>query len=235
MNYLEYANSPAMWVFATIIFAVVVLQAIIFFRYSCRVAAEADLSRSDQVKAMRIGAVSAIGPSLAVVIVAVGLLPVFGAPIALMRVGMVGSVSYELTTANLASEALGVPLGGEGFDGAAFAAVFFSMALGAGVWMAVVLFGIRGMGALNRRVNSWNPWLMNAVPAAALLAVVVYICTRQAISGTTEFVVLASSSVVMAVGLWLARRQGLAWLREWSLGISMVTGLVIAGFIGAAA
>jgi len=228
MDYLEYANSPAMWVFAAAIFAVVIVQAVIFYRYAKSVSAEAELTSGDQRRALRIGAVSAIGPSIAVAIVAIGLLPVFGTPATLMRIGMVGSVPYELAAANIASQSIGVELGGPGFDGTAFAAVFFTMALGAGVWMAVVLFGAKSMGTLSTKVRAWKPWVMNVVPGAALIGAFSYLTMSQASGGFVSVLVLLGSGAAMALLLLAAKRWGKGWIREWALGLSMVTGLVVA-------
>lgn len=230
MDYLSYANSPALWVFAAAIFIVVVFQAIIFARFSRDVAAEEGLSRSDIKVAMRVGAFSAIGPSVAVAIVAIGLIPVFGTPAALMRIGMVGSVQYELVAASVASSAMGVELGGKGFDGTAFAAVFFTMALGAGIWMLIVLVGTKTMGTLHTRVQAWNPWVMNVVPGAALIGAFAYLTVGEATGGITNLLVMLGSGLAMVVLLAAAHRYKNAKMQEWALSLSMLAGLIIAIF-----
>lgn len=55
--------------------------------------------RAEVNKAFRVGAISAIGPSLAVVLIAVAMLPLFGAPTVLVRIRLIGSARTELAPA----------------------------------------------------------------------------------------------------------------------------------------
>ncbi|MEB4615865.1 DUF5058 family protein [Leucobacter sp. M11] len=227
-DFTQYANSPALWFLAAAVFAVIIVQAVLFYRFAREVSASEAIPRSELVVAMRAGAISAIGPSLAVAIVAIGLIPVFGTPAVLMRIGMVGSVPYELAAANAASGALGVELGGEGYDGVAFATVFFTMAVGAAVWMLSVLIGTKSMGTLSAKVQAWNPWVMQTVPGAALIAAFSYLVLNSAKANLLNIAVIVVSGLVMALLLVVAERKQLARLREWALGIAMLAGLFVA-------
>ena len=224
----HYANMPVIWLLAGAVFLVIVVQAVLFYRFAKSVATEEKLAPSDMRVAMRAGAISAIGPSLAVAIVAIGLIPVFGTPAVLMRIGMVGSVPYELAAANAAAGSLGVQLGGEGYDGVAFATVFFTMACGAAVWMMSVLLGAKSMGTLSAKVSSWKPWVMNTVPTAALLAAFSYLALNQAKAGMENIAVMVASALVMVAVQIIAQRKNASRLREWALGISMTAGILVA-------
>lgn len=230
-DFTHYANSPVLWLLAAAVFAVIILQAILFFRFARKVSASESIPRSDLVIAMRAGAISAIGPSLAVAIVAIGLIPVFGTPAVLMRIGMVGSVPYELAAANAAVGSMGVELGGEGYDGVAFATVFFTMAAGAGVWMLSVLISTKSMGTLSAKIQAWNPWVMNTVPGAALIAAFSYLTLNSARVSPTNVIVMLAAAATMAVLLVVADRKKLGRLREWALGIAMLAGLFVAAVI----
>lgn len=227
-NFEQYANMPILWLLAAGVFLVIIVQAVLFFRFAKSVAAEERLSSGDMRIAMRAGAISAIGPSLAVAIVAIGLIPVFGTPTVLMRIGMVGSVPYELAAANAAAGSLGVELGGPGYDGTAFATVLFTMTCGAAVWMISVLLGTKSMGVLSTRVSAWKPWVMNTVPTAALLAAFSYLTLNQAKAGWENIVVTIASAAAMVLVLIIAQRRNSSRLREWALGIAMTVGILVA-------
>lgn len=227
-NFEQYANMPILWFLVIGIFLVITVQAVLFYRFAKSVSAEEQLSAGDMRIAMRAGAISAIGPSLAVAIVAVGLIPVFGTPAVLMRIGMVGSVPYELAAANAAAGSLGVELGGPGYDGTAFATVLFTMTCGAGVWMLSVLVGTKSMGTLSAKVSAWKPWVMNTVPVASLLAAFSYLTLNQAKVGWTNIVVTLASAAAMAIVLQTAKRKNSSRLREWALGIAMTVGVLVA-------
>ncbi|MEX3517745.1 DUF5058 family protein [Corynebacterium camporealensis] len=230
-DYMEVAQSPILWLMAFGVMAVVVFQAVLFFRLARRNAKEGYATNQEMMKAMRVGSISAIGPSIAVAIVALSLIPIFGTPVVLMRIGMVGAVAYEVATANATSETLGVPLGGDGFDGTAFATVFFVMALGAGVWMLQVIFATSSMGKASEAISNWRPWATTALTSGALMGAFGYLIVNNAAVSMTHFWVLVSSALSMALFLLLAKWFKLHWLKEWALGFSMIIALVVAGIL----
>src|SRR5690625_6751685 len=98
------ANAPLRWVLALAVMGVVGLQSIIYRGAVRRNAAAADMSQDEVRKAFRAGGVAAIGPSLAVVLVAVALLPLFGTPPILVRIGLIGGVPKSGSSATRSEE-----------------------------------------------------------------------------------------------------------------------------------
>lgn len=228
MELHQVINSPLLWGFVVAIFAIVILQAIIFARLSRRAAVEAGLESKDITKAMRTGAIASIGPSLAVAFVAIGLIGIFGTPATIMRFGLVGSVPYELVAAGIAADSLGVELGGEGFDATAWVTVFLTMALGAGVWMLVVLLFAKSMGTLSTKAKRMNPMVMSVLPAAAMMGAFLYFGTNEVRAGGIPLAVLLASGAIMAALVYVAKLTKQSWIREWALGISMAGGILVA-------
>lgn len=227
-NYMEIAQSPVLWLLAFSIMTVIVFQAVRFYRLAKLNAQEGYATRSEMKTALKVGAISSFGPSVAVAVVALSFIPIFGTPVTLMRIGMIGSVQYEVAAANAASESLGVPLGGEGFTDVAFALVFFTMALGAAVWMLQVLLFTPSMGKLQKRIAAWRPWVMTAVTGGALLGAFGYLTINQAPGGTTNIVVMVTAGLSMALLQVLSDKYKKGWIKEWSLGIAMLMGLIAA-------
>ncbi|WP_124394193.1 DUF5058 family protein, partial [Rhodococcus wratislaviensis] len=83
------ANSPVLWAAVAGIFAVIIVQSAIYITAVRKVAPAADLSREDMKVSFRSGAVSAVGPSIAVCLVAIALLALFGTPAVLARIGLI--------------------------------------------------------------------------------------------------------------------------------------------------
>ena len=96
-NIMAVANSPALWAAVAGIFLVIIVQSAIYITAVRKVAPVVDLSREDMKVSFRSGAVSAIGPSHAVCLVAIALLALFGAPAVLARIGLIGSAAYDMS------------------------------------------------------------------------------------------------------------------------------------------
>lgn len=222
------ANLPVLWACAAGVFLVIIVQSIIYLRAIRGAAAAADLTPAQVTASVRTGAVAAIGPSLAVALVAVSLLPLFGTPAVLVRIGLVGSAAYEVAAAGIAAGTQGAELGGPTYTQKVFAIAFAAMTVGGLVWMltTLILTPLLSKGDVSlRRVN---PAVMAIVPGAALLGAFVTLTLQETTKSSVHLITLVVSAAVMAVCLLLARRLRRPWLREWGLGISVVVALAVA-------
>ncbi|WP_226344288.1 DUF5058 family protein [Agilicoccus flavus] len=224
----SYANSPFLWACALGVFAVIVLQSLIYMRAAADAGPDLDFSREDLRRSLRAGGVAAIGPSLAVVIVAIALLTLLGTPAVLVRIGLVGSAATETSSATLVATTMGAQLGGPTWTPEVFTAAFFAMGASGGMWMvsALVLTPILKRG--DAHLRHANPALMAIVPSAALLGAFASLGVAELPKSNVHVVTVVASAAVMAVCLWLARRLDAAWLREWGLGIAILLALGLA-------
>lgn len=224
------ALSPILWILAIAVLAVVFVQSIIYMGAVRKNAAGADMTQQEVFRAFRAGGVAAIGPSLAVVLVAVALLPLFGTPAILVRIGLIGSAATETASAQLAATSMGADLGGDTYTQNVFVVALMAMSLSGACWMisTLVLTPLltRGEGALSRV----NPALLAIVPAAALLAAFGALTITEIPKSNIHILAIAVSAVIMGVCLWLAKIGKQAWLREWALGFSIIGGLAAAYF-----
>ena len=113
------ANSPLLWILAIVVLGVVLLQSTIYMIAVRKNAEGAGMSQREVYQSFRAGGVAAIGPSLAVVLVAIALLPLFGTPAILVRIGLIGSaatagVTGAIVMLTLTLSTLGLPLEGVG-------------------------------------------------------------------------------------------------------------------------
>lgn len=231
MDYLAVANSPILWACSISVFLIISAQSVIFIRAALKEAPAADMTQKEVVTAVRTGAISALGPSMAIVIVAIGLLSLFGGPAVLMRIGLIGSSTYELIAANTGAAALGLELGGEGFDGRAFATVFTVMSLGGAMWMLGALFIGPVMKRVDAKARKRNMTTLQVITLAALAAALGYITAQEPTKSPVHLYVLVAATVA-AICLQLAAGAfNRSWIKEWSLSISMVVGLLAAGLL----
>jgi hypothetical protein len=230
---LPVAFHPVLWVAAACVFAVIILQSVIYLRAIRKAGAAADLTEKQVGRAVRAGAVAAIGPSLAVALVAVSLLPLFATPAVLTRIGLVGSAAFDVAAAGLAAGTQGAQLGGPTYTQKVFAIGFAAMTLGGLVWMvtALVLTPILSKG--DKALRKVNPAVMTIVPAAALLAAFFTLAFAETVKSPVHLVTLLISAVVMGLCLLGAKYLKKSWLHEWGLGIAIVIALAAAYFMTA--
>lgn len=227
----SYANSPVLWVLALAVFATIGIQSVIYMRAVAQTGPDLGFTREDLRASLRSGGVAAIGPSLAVVIVAIALLALFGTPAVLVRIGLVGSAATETSSAQLAAGTMGGELGGAGWTPDVFAVAFFAMGMSGGMWMvsALVLTPLLKRGDSHlRRVN---PALMAIVPSAALLGAFASLGVAELPKSSVHVITVVVSAVIMGACLALAKVLKAAWLKEWGLGFAILGALVVAYLI----
>lgn len=225
---LAIANMPVLWICALGVFAVIIVQSLIYIRAVRKAAPAAGITDSELKTSFRSGAVAAIGPSLAVVLVAVALLALFGTPAVLVRIGLIGSAAYETGAANIAAKTMGASLGSDAYTQQVFAVAFFAMSLGGAMWMLATLIMTPLMKRGEHKLAKVNPAIMTVVPAAALLAAFISIGIGTIPKSSAHLVTFLAAGAVMALCLFLAKKLNRGWLREWGLGFAMVAGLVVA-------
>ena len=222
---LAIANAPVLWLCVVGVFGVIVVQSLIFLRAVRRVAPSVQMTPGDIRTSFRSGAVSAIGPSLAVSLVAIALLALFGAPAVLSRIGLIGSAAYDVSAAGIAAGTLGAKLGDASYTQSVFAVAFFAMSIGGAMWMIATLILTPLLRRGDAKVRAINPAAMAIVPAAALIGAFACLGFTELPKSGTHMVAFAVSAAVMALSLLLAKALGKSWLREWGLGISIVAAL----------
>ncbi|GHD13051.1 DUF5058 family protein [Zhihengliuella salsuginis] len=224
------ANSPILWIFALGVFAVIFVQTAIYMKAARTAGTSVGLDNRDLTRALRSGAISSVGPSLAVVIVAIALLALFGTPAVLVRIGLIGSVSTEVASATIASGALGADLGGPDYTQTVYAVAFIAMSLSGGAWMLATLLLTPIMKRGGNKLAEVNPAAMALIPGAALLGAFSTLTVAELPKSGLGAITVAVSTFVMAGLLFAAKKLNAGWLKEWALGISIIVALTFAYF-----
>ena len=222
------AQSPLLWIFALGVFAVIFVQSFIYVRAAKAAGPSVGMERRELNQAFRSGAIASIGPSLAVVIVAIALLALFGTPAVLVRIGLIGSAATETASAGIASTTMGAVLGGEGYNQQVFAVAFAAMSISGGAWMLATLILTPLLKRGGHKLSQVNPAAMALIPGAALLGAFSMLTLSELPKSTVHVITVAVSALVMAGLLFAARKLNAHWLKEWALGISILVALAVA-------
>ena len=223
MEYLKIANSPIFWILCLPVGLLVLIQAYIFSKKAIKSAELVDLSKSDAKKAFKIGAVSSIGPALGVFVVMLGLMSVIGGPLAWMRLAIIGSAPAELAASSMAAKAMGVELGGKGYNLVHFANAAWVMALNGSAWLLTTgLFSHQLGGDVKK---------LGVISIAAMCGSFAYLFGSELMKGfnteTRPFMVSAiGAAVVMIVLTKISEKY--PKFKEYTLGIAMLAGMLSA-------
>lgn len=227
---LAIANLPVLWVLAIGVFAAIIVQSLVYMKAAKKAGPAADISDAELKVSFRAGAIAAIGPSLAVVLVSIALLTLFGTPAVLVRIGLVGSAATESASASLAAGTMGAVLGDASYTQAVFVVAFMAMSLSGAGWMLATLILTPILRRGDSKLRKVNPALMAIVPAAALIGAFASLGIAELGKTPVHVLAVIVSAVTMGTCILLANRTSATWLREWGLGISIMVGLTAAYF-----
>lgn len=229
---LKTANSIPLWIIAAIVMGLVYFQAIKFMRLASKASPSVGMTKADVKSAVRTGAYSSIGPSFAIVIIAVSLISLLGNPVTLMRIGIIGSAPVETVGANLGAEAAGASL--NNLTLMAFTTAVWVMCIGGIGWLVVTAIFTKSLGKIQAKATNTKKKMnrFKVISTGAMIGVFSYLGSQQMIEGVAESLVLVLAAVLMPIILLVANKYKIGWLKEWSLGIVVFVGIVFGFLVG---
>lgn len=230
-NIAAIANSPFLWACTIGVFFVIFLQSFLYFRAARAAAPGVGMSKKELTQSFRAGAVASIGPSMAVVLVAISLLVTFGTPAVLVRIGLIGSAQAEVGSAQAAAQTMGAQLGGDTYTQQVFAVAFMAMSLSGAMWMLCTLIFTPVLKRGGRSMSGPRKAAVAIIPTAALLGAFWALAVAEIPKSSVHAILVFISAGSMAGLLYLAKKLDQKWLREWALGIAIIATLVVGYFL----
>ena len=241
MSYLEVANHPLVWLTCGIAVMTVFIQAFVFMKKALSVGKKMGMEKKQFVDVAKVSAISSLGPTLSVVAGVLPLILAMGGAIAWLRLGFIGSVGYELSTAGFGAAAYGTTLGGEGYDGYVLACSFFCMWFGASGWLVSTALFTHKLESVTKKLAG-SVELMPVISAAAMSGAFAFLSLDHYFSYITvdganvwgnpvaikRAVCVVAGFAVMKLLNVLEDKKGARWVREWGITVAMLTGPVIA-------
>ncbi len=227
MSYLEIANSTPMYLATATILLLLLVQAIVFFVMAKRRAEELNISKQIIWKGIKAAALTTIVPSIAIIIGLISLAPVLGIPVSWARLGMAGSMMYELTVAAMGAQAMGASLGGDGYTVQAFANSVWLMTLGVmPVFLLAVLFLRKYKQGVKKAVSK-DTTFQTLILTSILVSVQVNFIAPPILTGGSPLNAVLVSGGIMAILTILIVKFKQSWLREYALSFSMIAAIVV--------
>ena len=223
-NYLEIANKPIFWLVCMPAVLIIAGLSLLFYKQAVKTAPLVDLNEKDCFKALKIGSIAAIGPSLAVFAVLLTLMGVLGGPFAWMRLSIIGSATTEMIGAQVGAAVVGATIGDASYDINAFASSVWTITLNTcGFIIFVFLFAHRGE-KVKSGIAKRDVYVLAIIGTAAILGINGYLATYLSWSGgighfTALMVALLCGLVINAVGKKYPK------ILEFNMGISMFAGM----------
>lgn len=224
------------WIFAITLIALVIIQATLFLRHALNFTKETNVLTPDEVKqAVRTGGVSVIGPALSVIVIALSLISFVGPATTFMRVGVIGSASFELNLANIAASSQGVELGSPDFTEPLFVVALFGMILGSWPYFINCIITLKPMDmALTKASTATSKKsFVPMIGLASSIGLLGYFSTQRALAGTASLLALISSGISAYLMKMIIKKTGKKALGDWILAVGIVVGMVIAGIYNA--
>lgn len=227
-DYLKIANSWPIWVICGLGVVTVAALCVIYMRLVKKNSQFVGISKQEYHHALKTGMVTAIGPSIANVIVVAGMIAVVGAPISWMRLSIIGAASTELTGARVGAEAAGAVLGEAGFTMEALATSWFTMAVNGCGWLLVTVLFTHKMEGLRQKIGGGDLTWLTVMGCAACIGIMGDMCAPYLMGWSPQLVSAVVGALVMLLCIFLSKKAH--WIIEYSLGFSIIAG-VIAGYI----
>lgn len=231
---LQIANGPVLWLFATLVIGVVVVQSLLYLRMTLDFSDRyAILTPEERRIVYKTAAINSVGPAIAIFFVAVSLMAMVGGPVTLMRVGVIGSAVFEFLAADQGAKALGAKLGADSYTLQALTASVWVMTLGGMGWLLSAFLLTKGLDRAQNKMSVSNPGLIRAVGTATPVAIFGLLGVNAVIDKTwlsnfkfelDDMAAVVVAALCMVILHMMGKHR--AWLREWSVGFALIAGLV---------
>lgn len=234
----KFANGPVMWIISLLTVGLVAFQAVLIYRLTKKYAeAKKALTPEEMKIALKTGGVVAVGPAVSVFILALTMMGLMGAPATLMRVGIIGSASTEMTAATVGAMMAGVSMGAEEMTLAAFGCAMFGCAVMSSGYLIMIPILSRGLGKGLQKVFTPNAEGKKSKLGVFFSAVfpllfILLLTLTQVANGLDYVGALIVAGIVSMTLDKIAKKKGIKWLKEWGMGIAVLSGMIAGPLLG---
>ena len=228
MSFKDVAGSHLLWVCVIVGIIIVAGLTVYYLRLSYKNALELGIDKKTLKAVIKSSVTFSIVPSIAIVTGLVTLAVVIGLPYAWFRLSVLGSVAYELMSANMALNALNLDVNNA--DGYAFGLMAWAMCLGISVSLIFNVFfnkkihmGTLKLGGEDKR---WKAVAQTVCMSALLCALIV----PMLFGGMASLMTFITSAIIAVVLSVIAKKANAPWLNEFVLAVSLLGAMVASVF-----
>lgn len=228
MNETISSMNGTLWVFAGLLIAMVVVQAVIFLRAALRFNKKNSLVTSDEIKsAARTGTVSVFGPSISSIVVALSLIAVVGEAVTFMRCGVIGAPAWELMMADISAQAAGVQFNTPEFTQAVFVLCIFGMTFASAPYFINTILTLKPLDTVVAKSKAKAGNKESFIPSlgnAAMIGIMGYMMVDY-LKTPAQIAAVLVAGVISYVIIRVIAKTGMKSLGDWNMAISMVIGM----------
>lgn len=228
-EYLEVANLPILWALVIPTVIVVLVQAYLFMKQSIAAGPNVGLTKDELRTAVRVGAISAIGPGLSMFAIMIALMSILGGPMAWLRLSIIGTITTEMLSSTAGADAMGVALGGPDYGVIAFANSVWVITLNTWGFFVFNLLFAHKFEKVKDAIGKRDINLFNFVGTCVMIGAIGMFTAGQMVAGKGTAIAALASAVCMFILIQIANK--VPKLKEFNLGISMIVGMLVAQFI----
>lgn len=231
MDAMKIANGLPMWIACGLPVVLVLVQALIFAGNAWRAGNKIGLTEEQMKRAVRSSATTSIGPSIVILSGMLSLLITVGAPMAWMRLSLIGSVMFESIAAGFGTSSVGVQLGADPMTPLALDMAVWTMILGSIGWIIFATVSANRMDKVQHKISGGDPAKLMAISTAAIIGAFSSMSASHLIKLNKYSLACVLGAVFMAVLLKLSENEKMKWLKEWNLTISILAAMVITALV----
>lgn len=227
MGFFDVANGGLLFALVGVSIAFILFQCVFFLRRSLARARELGMDRKVLADTMKSAAVFTIAPSIAVALGLAALAPSLGIPWPWLRLSVIGSVSYELMAANMASGALGFKtLMDASRSGAEpIGAIMFAMTGGLAGAMVLDIIFVKKVDSLAVKLKAKSGDFGTIAVSVLFFAVLAVFIAPFFGQGLVAVATFATSIVLTLVQAFMAKKFKIKWLGNFILAFSLILGM----------
>ena len=230
-DYLSIANSGLMWAAVSVPMAVMAVQVYLLLTRSLKDGKRMGIKNEQIKSAVIASATASVGPSVSILAGMVSLMVMMGAPIAWMRLSYIGAVMYEMTSADVGAQAVGVAFEQSSMTAEAYANGVWAMTLGSIGWIIGAGLFTHKIDFLRTKLAGGDSKALPIITAAATLGCYCSLTFDKmypvAVENKNIYAVIGGALTILALSTWNKKRKA-KWVSNWSATIAMVIGVACA-------
>ncbi len=229
-----------MYGLGTLVAVFIILQSVVFMRRAWKAGKNAGISGKTMIGVIRSSVVFTLVPSIAILLGLITMAGGLGVPLPWIRLSVIGSVQYELIAADSAAKSAGLP---ELLLKYMTPEIFASIAI---VMTLCILSGpifnmfflkkyLHGISNMQQKDNRWGKLVVSSLfmgMICTFLGNPILTIRENWRSGWIAFLVMLVAAGIYALCDFLVQKKNQKWLDGFSLPVSMIVGMITAGFIG---
>lgn len=231
LEYLKTANSMAMWIGCIPAVTLVMIQAYMFMMRAWKVGPKMGVPVEKMKAAASASLVASIGPSIVVVSGMFSLLASVGGPLSWMRLAYIGSVMYELPTAERAAMFCGSTLGTDNMTMDAFATAAWMMTIGCLGWILISALFTDKMEVLRDKIAGGSMDAVEALTAGGGVGGFAYMVAMRCLPfnplSSNMWACIGALVFTVCLNMYMKKNPTAKWAQQFGMTLSMFFGMAV--------